>query len=59
MAVNLIAVLNENCCNWIRISMKSVPSGSVNNMPKLIQIIAWRYKGRQQANIWTNDGPGY
>ena len=33
---------NENCFILIQISVKVVPSGSINNNPALVQIMAWR-----------------
>ena len=43
--------LNENVRICIKISLKLVPVGQINNIPALVQIIVWR-----QAIIWTNDG---
>ena len=37
--------LNENVWIPIKISMKSVPKGPVNNIPALVQIMAWRRPG--------------
>ena len=45
---------NENVWIPIKISMKFVPKGPINNIPALVQIMAWRR--RRQAIIWTNDG---
>ena len=43
----------SNFLEWkCLISMKSVFEGPVNNIPALVQIMAWR----RQAIIWTNDG---
>ena len=44
--------LNENVWIPIEISLKFVPKGPINNIPALVQIMAWR----RQAIIWTNDG---
>ena len=44
--------LNENIWIPIKISLKCVPDGSINNIPASVQIMAWR----RQAIIWTNDG---
>ena len=33
--------LNENIWIWIMISLKFVPKGSINNIPELVQIMAW------------------
>ena len=43
--------LNENVWIPIKISLKFVPRGPINNIPSMVQIMAWR-----QAIIWTNDG---
>ena len=43
--------LNENVWISIKISMKFVPKGPINNIPALVEIMAWR-----RAIIWTNDG---
>ena len=42
---------------WIpsQISLKFVSQGPINDIPALVQIVAWRRPGRQ-AIIWTNDG---
>ena len=37
--------LNENVIISIKISLKSVPKGSINNNPALVQIMAWRRSG--------------
>ena len=37
--------LNENICIPIKISLKFVPNGPINNIPALIQIMAWRRPG--------------
>ena len=34
--------------NWLKISLKFVPKGPINNIPSLFQIMAWR---------WTGDKP--
>ena len=33
--------LNENVCIWIKISLKLVLKGPINNIPALVQIMAW------------------
>ena len=38
-------LLNENVCISINISLKSVPIGQINNIPALVQIMAWRQPG--------------
>ena len=43
--------LNENIWIAINISLSFVPKGPMDNIPALVQIMAWR-----QAIIWTNDG---
>ena len=37
--------LNENCSNLIKIFLKIVPTGSINNEPALIQKMAWHQTG--------------
>ena len=37
--------LNENVWIWIKISLKFVPKGPHNNIPSLVQIMAWRRPG--------------
>ena len=37
--------LNENVWIPIKISMKFVPKGPINNIPALVQIMAWRRSG--------------
>ena len=37
--------LNENVSNSIKISLKFVPKGPINNNPTLVQIMAWRRSG--------------
>ena len=37
--------LNENVLILIMISLKSVPKGPINNIPVLVQIMAWRQPG--------------
>ena len=38
-------VLNENVCISIEISLKFIPKGSMNKLPALVQIMAWRRTG--------------
>ena len=40
-----IIFLNENAWIPIEISLKFVPKGSINNIPALVQIMAWRRPG--------------
>ena len=47
--------LNENVWIPIKISLKFVPKGPINNIPAMVQIMALA-PCRQQAIIWTNDG---
>ena len=35
-------LLNENIRIWIKISLKFVPKGLINNIPALVLIMAWR-----------------
>ena len=44
--------LNENVRIAIKISLKFVPKGPINNIAALVQKMACR----RQAIIWTNDG---
>ena len=37
--------VNENVLIWIQISLKFVRKGPINNMPSLVQIMAWRRPG--------------
>ena len=37
--------LNENFKNSMKISLKFVPKGPINNIPALVQIMAWRRSG--------------
>ena len=37
--------LNENVWIWIKMSLKFVPKGSVNNISALVQIMAWHQPG--------------
>ena len=37
--------LNENIWIPIKISLKFVPKGRINNIPALVQIMAWRRPG--------------
>ena len=39
--------LNENVWISIKISLKFVPQGSINNIPSLVQIMAWRRPGNK------------
>ena len=45
--------LNENVRIPIKISMKFVPKGPINNIPALVQIMAWRRPGdNHYLNQW-------
>ena len=37
--------LNENIWTSLKISLKFVPKGGINNIPSLVQIMAWRQPG--------------
>ena len=37
--------LNENVLISIKVSMKFIPKGPINNIPALVQIMAWRRPG--------------
>ena len=39
--------LNENVLNSIKISLKFIPKGPINNIPALVQIMAWRRPGNK------------
>ena len=43
--------LSENVWISSKMLLKFVPKGPINNIPALVQIMAWR-----QAIIWTNAG---
>ena len=38
-------ILNENCCIFIKFSLKYVRKGPIDNNPPLVQIMAWRRPG--------------
>ena len=42
------AVFNENIQISINISLKFVSKGPINNIPSLVQIMAWRRPGDKQ-----------
>ena len=45
--------LNENAWILIKISLKFVPKGPVNNIPALVQIMAWHRSGdKHYLNQW-------
>ena len=49
--------MNENVLISNKISLKFVSKGPIDNIPALVQIMAWRRPGDNwQAIIWTNDG---
>ena len=55
--------LKENDWIVIEISLKFVPKGPINNIPALVQIMAWRRPGNKPLSepmepdiIWSNDG---
>ena len=37
--------LNENICILLKMSLKFVPKSPINNIPALVQIMAWRWPG--------------
>ena len=52
VATSLIGIfnsifLNENVWTLIKISLKFVPKGVINNIPALVQIMAWRRPGHK------------
>ena len=52
---NYISLI-ENIWVTIKISLKFVPEGPINNIPTLVRIMAWRRPGDKPFIIWTNDG---
>ena len=48
-------VFNGNVWIPVKISLKFVRKGPINNIPALVQIMDWRLD-RRQAIIWTNGG---
>ena len=40
----------ENTCISINISLKFVPKGHINNIPALVQIMAWRHPGDKPSS---------
>ena len=46
--------LNENVLISMKISLKFVPKGQINNIPALVQIIAWRRPGDKPLSnpVW-------
>ena len=44
--------LNENASIAIKISLKFVPTGPINNIPALVQILAWRQATSHYPNQW-------
>ena len=49
--------LNENVCILIKISLKFVPKGPINNIPALVQVMAWRRSGDKPLSepmmVWS------
>ena len=43
-------LLNENVIISIKISLKFIPKGSINNTPALVQIMAWRRPGDESLS---------
>ena len=44
--------LNETVSISIKISLKFVPMGPINNIPALVQIMAWRWPGDKPLSEW-------
>ena len=42
---------NENVSVLIKISLKFVPKGPINNIPALVQIMAWRHPGNKPSSL--------
>ena len=40
-------LMNEKFCISIRISLKFVPNGQIDNKSALVQVIAWRWSGNK------------
>ena len=51
--------LNEHCFILMKISLKSVAQGPINNIPALVQIMAWRRSGDKTLSepmmVYLND----
>ena len=45
--------LNENVSIAIKISLKFVPKGPINNIPALVQIMAWRRPSHNLNQWWS------
>ena len=43
--------VNENVCILIEMSLKFVPYGPINNIPSLVQIMAWRRPGDKPLSV--------
>ena len=39
-------IWNENCSSMIEVSLKCVPNATNNNIPSLVQIMAWHRRGK-------------
>ena len=52
-AISKWIFLNENLCILIRISLKFVLKGPIDNKPALLQTMVWRWTGSKPC---TNDG---
>ena len=48
--------LNENISILSTISLKFVPEGPINNIPVLVQIMAWHQSGDKPLSVPSNDG---
>ena len=46
--------LNENCCILIKISLKFVDKGIINNRPALVQIMAWCQTAHYLNQWWPS-----
>ena len=52
--------LEWKCMNYDKKnSLKFVPKDPIDNIPALVQIMAWRRKGDKTLIIWTNGGLDY
>ena len=49
--------MSENVWIWIEISLKFVPKGPIDNIPALVQIMAWCRTGAKPLSEQTRDPP--
>ena len=51
--------MNDKFCTSIRISLKFVPRGTIDNKIALVQVMDWRRTGVRQDITWTTTDPVY